>query len=177
MSQRDPSNSLTGNVSMCICLGSTPLSICLQCLSPGNWSVWFILSSTSAIYCTDTWRAGPSTQWNPSTNAGWSGVKNAWMLDTRCSRTMCNMVSSPYIQNTEGWRAGLSVWQPEDSGWAAYIKRTGLYHATLGKGLKSCSVCTHAIICLLKCVTLLSHAQPHLETPIFSLLTFQKPLR
>lgn len=103
MSQRGPSPSLTGDVSMCVCLRSTSLSICLQYLSPGNWSVWFVLSSTSAFHCTDTWRGGPSTQWNPSTSADWSGVRNAWLSDTQRSGTMCVMVSSPYIQNTEGW--------------------------------------------------------------------------
>lgn len=103
MSQRGPSPSLTGDVSMCVCLGSTSLSICLQYLSPGNWSVWFVLFSTSAFHCTDTWRGGPSTQWNPSTSADWSGVRNAWLSDTQRSGTMCVMVSSPYIQNTEGW--------------------------------------------------------------------------
>ncbi len=182
-SQRGPSPTLTGNVHVCLLMIFTIISISHQ-QETLRLKLAIIPTPTSAVYCTDTWPAGPLTRWNPSIKLDWSGVRSACLLATQRWRTMCVTEKSPLTQNTDKKRKPEeSLQQLNKSGWALLCREcsckwTDFCHAALGKGLKALSICIYSTFCLWNCVTLLmNHAQAHPEPSILSLLVFEKPLK
>lgn len=171
--QRGPSHNLTGDVSMCVCR-CLFLTIIYQLAAPVTLQLVVHICCLLYRYL---------TRWSidsvkPIYKTGLKWCKKRMSVGHPALKDNVRYGVKPlYIKHwrTDGLTNLCSKWMRVGGAFSwkgCAFKWTYFYHTALGKGLKASFICMCTTICLLSCVPLLNHAQPHPEPSIPCLFVF-----